>query len=182
MSPNVDSVYGSQRYLKAQQLPQGRYVPAVIDRVTLERLRGEGGEADRLVVYFVGKQKGLVLNTTNANRIAELIHNKNTDFWTGWTIQLYATMVEFGGKRVPAIRVNDQPGSAVPPVGGGTPTPRQPAAVRYPSKTPPREAAPPAALDDHPLDPDAWESDDSHESFDEPLPEDQPPSDDDITF
>jgi hypothetical protein len=159
MSPNIDGLYGSQRFLKAQDLPNGRYVKLVIDRVEVERLRSEGrSEGDKLVVYFVGKQKGFVLNSTNANRIAELTHSKETDDWAGWTIQLYQTMVEFQGKRVPALRVNDQPGSAMPP-----------RKARPVGRAQAKPAQPP---------PESWDIDEAESYGDDLLPE-EPPSDPD---
>jgi hypothetical protein len=57
------------------------------------------------VLYFQGKEKGLVLNKTNASKIAQLLGSKDTDDWTGCQIRLYATEAEFGGETFEAIRI-----------------------------------------------------------------------------
>jgi hypothetical protein len=57
------------------------------------------------VVYFRGKDKGVVLNKTNGNKIAALVGSKDTEDWAGCQIRLYATETEFGGETVECIRV-----------------------------------------------------------------------------
>ena len=56
------------------------------------------------VVYFVGKEKGLVLNKTNANVIAEEFGD-DTARWTNKELELFTTPVTFQGQTRPAIRV-----------------------------------------------------------------------------
>ena len=56
------------------------------------------------MLYFQGKEKGLVLNKTNANNIA-YVYGDETDDWRGQEITLFEAMVDFQGKTVPAIRV-----------------------------------------------------------------------------
>ena len=90
------------KYLKADDL-QGRRVSVVIESSDMEDIGGDGGE--KLVLRFVGKDKGLVCNMTNANMIAEIIGSEATDDWSGQKIVLYATKVDFQGKRVSAIRI-----------------------------------------------------------------------------
>lgn len=86
-------------YLKASDL-QGRAVTVKMDKATMETL----GNDEKLVLYFIGKEKGMVLNKTNANNIA-FIYGDDTDLWHGQEIQLFEAMVDFQGKTVPAIRV-----------------------------------------------------------------------------
>ncbi len=101
-APGLDS-----KYLKADDIPDGRKVTVTIERVTVEKV---GGDDQRPVVYFAGKQKGLVLNKTNANMIVEICGNDGeTENWTGQRISLYSTKVDYAGKRVPAIRVDYPP-------------------------------------------------------------------------
>jgi hypothetical protein len=57
-------------------------------------------------VYFAGKEKGLVLNKTNANMIVEIAGSDETEDWEGVQIVLYSTRVDFQGRRVDAIRVD----------------------------------------------------------------------------
>lgn len=97
-------------YLKAADLG-GHAVRVAIESVTMEKV----GEDKKPVLHFIGKDKALVLNKTNANRITEAVGSDETDDWEGWTITLYACKVDFQGKRVDAIRVDDRPGSSKPP-------------------------------------------------------------------
>lgn len=86
-------------YLKAADL-QGRNVTVKIDRVEQEKI----GTDTKLVLYFQGKEKGMVLNKTNANNIA-FIYGQETDEWQGAEVTLFEAMVDYQGKTVPAIRV-----------------------------------------------------------------------------
>ena len=92
------------KYLSAADL-QGRQIQVIMDRVMMEQIRGEHGNEDKYVLYFQGKEKGLVLNVTNANTIAEF-YGHETDEWTGRAITLYSTRVQFGNRMVDAIRIN----------------------------------------------------------------------------
>jgi hypothetical protein len=94
-------------YIKASDL-KGNRVTVTIDHVNLE---GVGKDKEQKpVVYFQGKDKGLVLNKTNANKITSLLGTDEMDDWQGGQVVLYGTMVEFGGEQVEGIRV-----AAVPP-------------------------------------------------------------------
>ena len=57
------------------------------------------------VLYFVEKDKGIVLNKTNANKITEIAGSALTEEWQGTAIVLYPTETEFGGETVECIRV-----------------------------------------------------------------------------
>ena len=62
------------------------------------------GNDDKPVVYFENKEKGLVLNKTNATVIAAG-YGPETDGWVGKPITLYPAKVSFQGQMVAAIRV-----------------------------------------------------------------------------
>lgn len=87
------------KYIKASDL-QGHEPTVVIGDAKIEKL----GDDQKLVLYFQGKEKGLVCNRTNADRIAHL-YGSNTDEWIGKEITLYTEMVNFQGKVADAIRV-----------------------------------------------------------------------------
>jgi hypothetical protein len=107
--PHIDSVFPSN-YLKASDL--GGASPVVtIDRLEIEPI-GRDREM-KPVLYFVGKTKGLVLNKTNASKIAELTGSKDTDDWPGNAIRLYATETEFAGETHETIRIKAA-GTAAP--------------------------------------------------------------------
>jgi hypothetical protein len=109
---NIENAFPG-KYLKAADL-QGRRATVTIKDVGMEDI---GDDGMKPVVTFVGKEKGLVLNRTNANMIIEIVKSEETDNWKGRQVALYPTKVDFQGKRVDAIRV-DHPstgGAALPP-------------------------------------------------------------------
>lgn len=85
-------------YLKAADL-QKREVTVAIDRVAMEDIGGD----HKPVLYFQGKEKGLVLNKTNSMNIAAA-YGPETDMWTGHKVTLYPAWVDFQGRSVEAIR------------------------------------------------------------------------------
>jgi arabinogalactan endo-1,4-beta-galactosidase len=72
----------------------------VMSGVEMQKL----GDDNKPVLYFDGKEKGMVLNKTNAGTISEL-YGDDTDDWKGEAITLFSAMVSFQGKTVPSIRV-----------------------------------------------------------------------------
>jgi hypothetical protein len=95
----IDDVFSS-KYLKASDL-RGRDVLVTIAGVEEANLKG--GDK-KLLMTFAGKEKGLIVNKTNANRIAQMF-GRDTDRWVGKQITLFPTQVEFQGDYVDAIRV-----------------------------------------------------------------------------
>ncbi len=126
---NINDTFPS-KYLKASDL-QGRNINVTMERVVMETV----GEDHRPIVYFAGKQKGLVLNKTNANTIAGM-YGPETDNWQGRAIVLFSTQVDYQGRQVEAIRVGIRP-------------PQQ-QAQQLPSDPPPRQSS--ASPDDVPFD------------------------------
>src|SRR6266404_6145292 len=70
------------KYLKASDL-QGRDVTVKMGRVEQEKV----GDDHKLILYFQGKEKGMVLNRTNANSIAD-VYGGETEDWYGHSIIL----------------------------------------------------------------------------------------------
>ena len=102
-------------YLKAADL-RGRDITVVMGSVKMETV---GKDKELLpVLYFQGKDKGLVLNKTNGRKIAEAFGDE-MDSWAGGEIILYEAQVEFQGNVGPAIRVR-----LAPPKQPRDPTPR----------------------------------------------------------
>jgi len=127
--PNINDAFPSN-YLKASDLG-GREVVVTIDRVAFEAV-GRDREM-KAVVYFQGKQKGIVLNKTNAKKIIEISGSALTEEWPGTQVKIYPTETEFGGETVDCIRVKPV---GKPAMGRMTPAPK-PAPV-----TVPEDAAP----------------------------------------
>ena len=87
------------KYLKAADL-QNREVRLTMANVEIEKL----GEDNKPILYFKGKEKGLVLNKTNANTISD-DYGDDTEDWYDQPLILFSVMVDFQGKVGPAIRV-----------------------------------------------------------------------------
>lgn len=94
----LSSVFGGDT-LKAADL-QGHEPTVIISDVTMKKF----DNGNKLVISFRGKQKSLVANKTNANRIAHA-YGSNTDHWIGKEITLFTDLVDFQGNTVEAIRV-----------------------------------------------------------------------------
>jgi arabinogalactan endo-1,4-beta-galactosidase len=93
----ISSAFPS-KYLRAADL-QDKQVAVRMSHVETETI----GDDDRPVLYFQGKEKGLVLNKTNANAISA-VYGDDTENWRGGEIVLFQTMVDFQGKTMAAIR------------------------------------------------------------------------------
>ena len=106
---NIQTAFPS-RYLRAADLGKNRVV-VTIDKVVMEDI----GDDHKPVVYFKGKDKGLVLNKTNATSIEEIARTSETDEWGGVRILLRSDKTDYGGRRVDCLRV-DRPDSVAAPV------------------------------------------------------------------
>ena len=107
-------------FLKAADIGQSQ-VKVLISHVELREMTD--GE-NKPVVFFQNKKKGVVLNVTNANAIAQY-YGDDMDLWAGKTIVLFTMMVSFQGRMQPGIRVRI-PG----PGEGGTAQAPKPAPVQ----------------------------------------------------
>lgn len=109
---NIDEQFPS-KFLKAADL-NGHEIVVTIKDCIVESL----GEDRRPVLYFAGKDKGVVLNKTNATNIREA-YGPDTDEWTGKKVVLYTAYVDFQGRSVESIRVrkpkDSELGGAVKP-------------------------------------------------------------------
>ena len=108
---NYKSAFPS-KYLKAADLHEGSDpITVTIDHISHEDV-GFGNDKDlKLVAYFRKAKKGLVLNVTNANKIAALSNNGDTDEWEGLAVELYVTETQFAGNYVDCIRIR-RPGNS----------------------------------------------------------------------
>jgi hypothetical protein len=116
----ISSAFPS-KYLKASDL-QDRNVTVTMSHVELEDV----GDAERKpVLYFRDKQKGLVLNKTNARTIAA-VYGDDTRQWETKPIVLFPAMVDFRGDSIEAVRVRiPQPPVAAPPPSTVRPQPER---------------------------------------------------------
>ena len=93
------------RWLKADDL--GDNEPTVI--ITRVQMEDITEKEQKPVIYFKGKQKGMVCNKTNWNRIAYIHKSDDSDDWGGKEITLYVELVDMQGSMKPAIRVKAPP-------------------------------------------------------------------------
>ncbi len=102
----------SGKYLKAEDL-SGHTVTVTIECTNMEDINNQqtGKTEQKAVVYFRGKEKGLVLNQINWTSIEDQ-YGDETDGWPGRQITLFATTTPFGNKIVPCLRI--KPGQSAP--------------------------------------------------------------------
>lgn len=94
-------------FIEALMLPTDKPVEVEIERIdgAGKVKAADGRPIDKPVVHFVGKDRGLVLNKTNARAIARKL-GPNMSRWAGNKIGIYQAKVDaFGEKGVPAVRV-----------------------------------------------------------------------------
>lgn len=95
---NINDQFPS-KFLKATDLNGSEPVVTIKDCI-IETI----GEDKRPVLYFAGKEKGVVLNKTNATNISDA-YGPDTDEWTGKKVVLFTSWVDFQGKSVESIRI-----------------------------------------------------------------------------
>jgi len=107
MGINIDTYYQSTtNALKASDLPAGKQARVTIMDIEEVLFKGDDGkEQKKIRLSFVGKEKGLILNKTNAMTIGH-VYGPDTDSWKGKEIFLFSTKVTFGDGMVDAIRIN----------------------------------------------------------------------------
>jgi hypothetical protein len=113
MSPNLNDIFPS-RYLKSHEL-QGKTPTVTIARLALEQVRGRQKVDTKAVLYFKGHSKGMLLNKTNAQSVAQIAKSAQTEAWTGVAVTLYATTATFGQDVHDVIRIKAPAAAAKPP-------------------------------------------------------------------
>jgi hypothetical protein len=106
------SYVGDAQYLKKEDLSDP--VDTELLWVKEEKVTAPGkGTKIRLVAYFDGLTKGLVLNTANCEILAEITGTDDPNEWKDVALQLYVDPdVKYGGKKTGGIRIRKRPGTA----------------------------------------------------------------------
>jgi len=107
---NINKAFPS-KFLKADDI-DGHEPVVTVKSCSMQAM--EAGNDQRPVLYFEGKEKGLVLNKTNANMLVELTGSPLTEQWMGTSIKLVVIWTEFQGKPIQGIRVRPANGKPVP--------------------------------------------------------------------
>ena len=91
-------------YLCAADLREKEHT-VTIESVSLADLQGDDGKKQKKpIVKFQGREKGMVLNKTNARFIAKL-YGPQTDQWVGKQVTIYPTTCKAFGETVECVRV-----------------------------------------------------------------------------
>ena len=99
--------YGG-KFMKAEDV-QGKPFKDTIERVVGEKM--QDGRL-RAVVYFQGREKGIVLNATRHKFVVGLAKSKDSADWVGLTVGVRAGVTDFGGKDVGCIVFEAPPKTA----------------------------------------------------------------------
>lgn len=110
----LNEMYPS-RFLKAEDFDEGATFVLTIKDVQMEEIGQVGKKENKPVAYFVGTDKALVLNKTNALVISQHLGD-DTDEWVGKKVAFTTVWVDSFGEQVRAIRVKTkQNGAPKPP-------------------------------------------------------------------
>jgi|SRR4029453_4902510 hypothetical protein len=114
MGKSYKKFVGNAKYLKKEDIPSP--VDTLILWIKEEEVTAPGkGTEIRLVIYFDGLKKGLVLNTANAEALLEITGTDDYEKWVDTPVQLYADPdVKYGGKKIGGIRMRKRVPVPVP--------------------------------------------------------------------
>jgi hypothetical protein len=111
-----------QAYVGAWDLVngEGRHVDVTvtISRVEAQKVKGPRGESLKPVVFFEGRDRGLLCNKTNAKAIANM-YGRKTEAWVGKRVTMYATTTNSPDGEVECIRIRPTPPPDEPRANGG---------------------------------------------------------------
>ncbi len=100
----IDELYPSEsQWLKCEDLNKKEH-KVTIGKMTIQEVEQDGRKVNKLELNFVGADKGLLLNKTNAKVISSQ-YGDDFSTWEGKEIIMYPTVTDFGGKTVDCIRV-----------------------------------------------------------------------------
>lgn len=88
--------------LRAEDI-KGKEPIVAIDKVTTQQF----DDGLKPIIHFIGAQKTLVCNRTNWNAIVDITGKSDSDEWHGLKVKLVVVKVDYQGKRVDAIRIED---------------------------------------------------------------------------
>lgn len=102
----LSDIYESNsQFLKAKDLNGQKPVVEIESAEIRENNYGEE-KKKQIVLQFVGKEKVLGLNFTNATRISQLIGTEDFEEWAGWRIRLYTDQTKLqNGQTVDCVRI-----------------------------------------------------------------------------
>ena len=93
------------RFLSSDELTKDATVR--IKSITKDQTFNGREKEDVVVMHFVGKEKGIIVNKTNSKRIAKIANSPNVEDWVGIEITLTTESVSAFGTTTDAIRVKE---------------------------------------------------------------------------
>lgn len=129
--PHINELRESN-FLKKEDCGQGILV--TVKQVDQQNVAKAGApEEMKWCIWFGEVEKPMVLNSTNAQLIAQIAKSEETDHWTGVKVVLYNDpSVSFAGKITGGIRVRAPRGKAA--AQQNAPAPAKPAPVAAPAE------------------------------------------------
>lgn len=92
--------------LGSHNLNPGEELIATIKDVTVQDIKNQKGDTERVAVARFENAPPMVLNITNSRTIANL-YGELYDHWGGHSIQIYATKVKAFGQETMALRIRE---------------------------------------------------------------------------
>jgi hypothetical protein len=108
---NIGKAFPS-KYLKASDIDEGQQIKVIIDHVKMEAIGSDESE-QKPVCYFVGKEKGVVLNKTSADMLSAQ-YGQDTDDWKDKDAVIYTVETSFQGKACMGLRVKPVKSATIP--------------------------------------------------------------------
>ena len=105
---DINALFPS-KYLRSADYEKGEETTYVISRVEVEKVGEKDGREERKpVLFFQNEEKGMVLNRTNADTIADLYGN-DTEGWAGRPITVFVMRVSGPNGMTDGIRLKAPP-------------------------------------------------------------------------
>jgi hypothetical protein len=95
------------KYFKAADFADDWTLTVEVEMARMEEFPSDrgNGKAEKLVVYFRRQKSGLVVGPTIWDQFIEVTGEEDCDNWKGHHVELFRDWTQFGGKKVPCIRV-----------------------------------------------------------------------------
>ena len=124
----VSDIYGGN-WVKAEHL-KGQNVTVQIESVGVEEVGDGDDKKKQIVLSFVGMEKRLGVNATNAGTIGAL-YGDEIEAWAGKPITLFPTTCQMNAKTVDCIRVRPVAPGGTAPVSQPAPEPEPTGPVSF---------------------------------------------------
>lgn len=95
-------------YIGAYAFDPGEEKAVTIKSIALEKVKGtDGKEEECTVMYFIEREKPLIVNKTNAKMMEKIFKSPYIEDWYGKRIVLYVAKVRAFGEMTDAVRIKE---------------------------------------------------------------------------